>query len=250
MEQKLNLIVDMGNTLTKIAVIDSNDTVVGQWQAERFSADGLQALVAEYAPAKAIVSSTRGDEESVCAALRDKVGYLLCMSPLMPVPIEVDYATPETLGADRVALATGAVKLYGSEEDMLIVDFGTAITIDLVERGVFKGGNISLGAGLRFKALHDYTAHLPLCGVAEPSAQLGNTTRTAIEQGVMRGILYEIEGYVGSFLAKKPQMRIIFSGGDAKCFVNRIKNAIFANCNMMYIGLNAILEYNAAKESK
>jgi len=247
MEKKLNLVVDMGNTLTKIAVIDSNNRVVAQWSKPQVSEEELATITAEYAPARAIVASTRGGEEQLCEALRQRVDYVLCMSPQTAVPIGIDYATPQTLGADRVALAVGAVKLYGAE-DMLLVDFGTAITIDVVEGGVFRGGNISLGVGSRFRALHEYTAHLPLCEAAEVSARLGESTRTAIEQGVMRGVLYEIEGYVRDFRAKNPQMRIIFSGGDAKCFVNRIKNAIFANCNMMYIGLNAILEYNAAKE--
>lgn len=248
MEKKLNLIVDMGNTLTKIAVIDNNNRdVVAQWRAKRFSEQEIEAIVTRYAPAKAIVASTRGGEQNLCALLSDKVGYTLCMSPLTAVPMAVDYATPETLGTDRIALAVGALELYGAE-DMLLVDFGTAITIDLVEGGVFRGGNISLGVGTRFRALHEYTAHLPLYQPAEVVDTLGNTTRTAIEQGVMQGVLYEIEGYAARFLARNPRIRIIFSGGDAKCFVNRIKNAIFANCNMMYIGLNVILEYNAAKE--
>lgn len=250
MEKKLNLIVDMGNTLTKIAVIDSNNReVVAQWRAERFAEQEVADIVAQYAPAKAIVASTRGEEECLCALLRDKVDYLLCMSSLTAVPMPIDYATPATLGVDRIALAVGALELYGAE-DMLLVDFGTAITIDLVEGGAFRGGNISLGVGARFRALHEYTAHLPLCRTTAVADALGNTTRTAIEQGVMQGVLYEIEGYAARFLKKNPQIRIIFSGGDAKCFVNRIKNAIFANCNMMYIGLNVILEYNAAKEIK
>ncbi len=249
MEKKNNLIVDMGNTLTKIAVIDSNRNVVAQWRSAQVSETALAEIVAGYAPAWAIVASTRGGEEQVSEELRGKVDYVLCMGSLTPVPIGIDYATPQTLGTDRIALAVGAVELYGAE-DMLLVDFGTAITIDAVENGVFRGGNISLGVLSRFRALHEYTAHLPLLGAAEISERLGNSTRTAIEQGVMRGVLYEIEGYARDFSAKNPRMRIIFSGGDAKCFVNRIKNAIFANCNMMYIGLNAILEYNAAKDKK
>lgn len=244
----MNLVVDSGNTSTKVAVMDG-ETTVREWRFDRFTQGDADAIIAGYSPSKAIVASTGGDGERICAMLEGRVGFLLRMSPLTPVPIEIDYDTPETLGTDRIAAAVGAVEVYGAG-DMLIVDMGTAITFDFVGGGVFRGGNISLGVGSRFRALHDYTAHLPQCGITGIDGSLGRSTRTAIEQGVMRSVLYEIKGYADEFLQKNPQIRIIFCGGDAKCFVNRIKNAIFANCNMMYIGLNRILEYNATNDDK
>lgn len=244
----MNLLVDSGNTSAKVAVMEG-EKVVREWRFDRFGESDADAIIAGYAPSKAIVASSGGDGERICAMLEGRVDYLLRMSPLTPVPIGIDYDTPATLGTDRIAAAVGAVEMYGTE-DMLIVDMGTAITFDSVEGGVFRGGNISLGVGSRFRALHDYTAQLPMCGIAEIGDGLGRSTRTAIEQGVMRSVLYEIKGYADEFLQKNPQIRIIFCGGDAKCFVNRIKNAIFANCYMMYIGLNRILEYNAANDNK
>lgn len=244
----MNLVVDSGNTSTKVAVMEGG-TTVREWRFDRFTQGDADAIIAGYSPSKAIVASTGGDGERICAMLEGRVGFLLRMSPLTPVPIGIDYDTPQTLGTDRIAAAVGAVEVYGAG-DMLIVDMGTAITFDFVEGGVFRGGNISLGVGSRFRALHDYTAHLPQCGITGIDGSLGRSTRTAIEQGVMRSVLYEIKGYADEFLQKNPQIRIIFCGGDAKCFVNRIKNAIFANCNMMYIGLNRILEYNATNDDK
>lgn len=244
----MNLVVDSGNTSTKVAVMEGG-TTVREWRFDRFTQGDADAIIAGYSPSKAIVASTGGDGERICAMLEGRVGFLLRMSPLTPVPIGIDYDTPETLGTDRIAAAVGAVEVYGAG-DMLIVDMGTAITFDFVGGGVFRGGNISLGVGSRFRALHDYTAHLPQCGITGIDGSLGRSTRTAIEQGVMRSVLYEIRGYADEFLQKNPQIRIIFCGGDAKCFVNRIKNAIFANCNMMYIGLNRILEYNATNDDK
>lgn len=244
----MNLVVDSGNTSTKVAVMEGG-TTVREWRFDRFTQGDADAIIAGYSPSKAIVASTGGDGERICAMLEGRVGFLLRMSPLTPVPIGIDYDTPQTLGTDRIAAAVGAVEVYGAG-DMLIVDMGTAITFDFVGGGVFRGGNISLGVGSRFRALHDYTAHLPQCGITGIDGSLGRSTRTAIEQGVMRSVLYEIRGYADEFLQKNPQIRIIFCGGDAKCFVNRIKNAIFANCNMMYIGLNRILEYNATNDDK
>ena len=164
-----------------------------------------------------------------------------------PWAIIVAYATPATLGADRLAAAVGGVELF-PDSDILIVDFGTAITIDYVEDGVFRGGNISPGVTTRFRALADYTAKLPLCAPTEEELPYGRTTIEAIEQGVMQGITHEIKGYIDSFLLKNEEKSIIFTGGEAKYFANRIKNAIFAKYDLVVCGLNRILEYNAKPE--
>ena len=117
--------------------------------------------------------------------------------------------------------------------------------IDLVENGVFRGGNISPGVRTRFRALHDYTSRLPQCEATDEILSLGRTTQQAIEQGVMEGITHEIEGYIRAFSLKNDKLTLIFTGGDANFFVKRIKNAIFAKCDLVLCGLNRILEYNA-----
>jgi type III pantothenate kinase len=99
----------------------------------------------------------------------------------------------------------------------------------------------------RFRALRDYTARLPLCSATEEVLVYGRTTREAIEQGVMQGITHEIEGYIASFSQEKEKIYTIFTGGDAKYFVKRIKNAIFADCEPVIFGLNTILDYNAKR---
>lgn len=221
-------------------------TVVGEHIAESVTREWLRDVVAHYADARrAIVSSTRGDAEAVAAMLCELGLKVLCFRPgVTPVPLVNGYLTPESLGADRLAAAVGVDTLYG-DGDKLIVDFGTAITIDYVEDGVFRGGNISPGMTTRFRALRDYTAKLPLCNATEEILSYGRTTREAIEQGVMQGITHEIEGYISAFMQEKTKKYIIFTGGDAKYFVKRIKNAIFADCEPVIYGLNRILDYNA-----
>ena len=123
------------------------------------------------------------------------------MSPSTPVPIGNAYLTPETLGADRLAAAVGAVELTGGG-DCVIVDFGTAITIDLVTDGVFRGGCISPGLRMRFRALRDYTSRLPECSPTDIDTEIGRSTREAIEQGVMQGVRYEIEGHISRLTEK------------------------------------------------
>ena len=243
----MNLIVDIGNTRAK-AVVMNGLCEVERFVSESVADDWLRAIIARYAISRAIVSSTRGDAEWVVNMLRDVVGYVVNFSPATtPVPLANSYSTPQTLGADRLAAAVGATTLY-PECDLLIVDFGTAITIDYVEGGAFRGGNISPGVTTRFRALHDYTASLPLCTATDEVLTYGRTTREAIEQGVMRGIEHEIRGYVDDFSEKNVKKCIIFTGGDAKYFAKQIKNAIFADCEPVIFGLNRILNYNAEKQ--
>jgi type III pantothenate kinase len=248
--QTVNLILDTGNTFHKIAVMDINNTVLEERIMANLTAEVVEELVARYAPSRAIVSSTRGDAARSVAMLEAKVPYVLCLCAETPLPIEVDYAR-ETLGSDRVAAVVGAVAEYGADRRMLIVDRGTAITFDVVDCGRFVGGNISPGVDMRMESLHEKTATLPLCSPkllgAAPS-ELGRSTVEAIENGVMEGVFYEVKGYIDTFCKENDDILIIFIGGDAEYFVNRIKNAIFASRNLMYSGLNRILEYNAAKK--
>ena len=242
-----NLIIDEGNTLCKVAVMD-NSEVLCEWSYREFDMAKIAALVEQFGVDKAVVASTRGGAEKIGEQLRSKVAKVLHFSSQTEVPIEIEYASRQTLGADRIAAAVGVVCEMGID-NALIVDMGSAITYDVVENGAFKGGNISLGVAMRFRALHEFTASLPLCQATEPNGAFGKSTTEAIEQGVMQGILYEIEGYVERILAENDKKSIIFCGGDAESFVNRIKNAIFAPRKLMFTGLNRILEYNVSKNN-
>ncbi len=243
----MNLIVDIGNSRVKAAVTEGDEVVAMRSFLSPAEADICAMLDAYPAVGRCIVASTGVSAEGLADVLRARGLRVLAMSPSTPVPICNAYGTPETLGADRLAAAVGAVALTGSG-NCLIVDFGTAITVDLVTDGVFRGGNISPGVGMRFRALHDYTSRLPECSAAAIGESLGRSTREAIEQGVMQGVMYEIEGHIARLTEKIKDLSVIFTGGDAKYFVKRIKNTIFANRELVICGLNRILEYNAKIE--
>lgn len=244
-----HLIVDMGNTSVKVALMREGEAVA------RAAADDFSTALLERIPGpvdRAIVSSTRGDGRSVTEALEQLGIPTLRFTPSTPVPIEIGYLTPETLGRDRVAAAVGAADRY-PEDDLLIIDCGTAVTVDRVERRPdgrhrFVGGFISPGAWLRFRALNDYTAALPLLGPEgweeEASGAPGRTTAEAVKRGVMAGLQMEIEGHIEISRRKNQKIRVIFTGGEAKYFVKRIKNTIFANRDLVLWGLDRILAYN------
>lgn len=243
----MNLIVDIGNSLVKLAVFEKGG-LVAQRSARYPSASDFEALLQGRRAGRAIVESTRGDADEIVELVRGYADRVLEFTPQTPVPIGNAYRTPETLGRDRLAAAVGATVLYPGR-NVLIVDFGTAVTIDLVTAdGTFRGGCISPGMRMRFRALHDYTARLPLCSATEREELLGGSTDEAIRQGVMNSIAFEIEGYMTRMREKIDDLCVIFTGGDAKYFAKRIKNTIFANRNLVFCGLDRILEYNASEE--
>lgn len=243
----MNLVVDIGNTLLKLAVFDGGRLVaqqcVGELREETFA-----GLLGGARAARAVVASTRGEAPAIVEAVRRHTDYLLEFTPATPVPIGNAYLTPATLGRDRLAAAVGAATLYPGR-NALIVDFGTAVTLDFVSAdGVFRGGCISPGMAMRFRALHEYTAALPLCDATDSAELLGRTTDEAVRLGVMNSLAFEIEGYIARMQGEIEDLCVIFTGGDTNFFAKRIKNAIFANCNLVFWGLNRILEYNASEE--
>lgn len=246
----MNLLVDIGNTLVKCAVTERGD-VVAEVRAERLTAGLLDGLLTGRPVERAIVSSTRGAVPEALALVRSRIAETLEFTQRTPVPIGNAYRSPETLGLDRLAAAVGATVLWPNR-NVLIADFGTALTLDLVTAdGVFRGGCISPGLRMRLRALHDCTAALPLCEPAELSETddlLGGTTEEAIVRGAMQSLAFEVEGYANRLRARFDDLCIIFTGGDAHFFVKRIKNTIFANRNPVFCGLDRILEYNVREE--
>ncbi len=175
----MNLIVDIGNTRVKLAVMRQGECV-DERCAEQLSPASVDELADAWPLRRAIVSSTRGGTAEAAALLRQRVPVVVEFGSATPVPIRSAYLTPETLGRDRLAAAVGATVLWPGR-NVLIVDCGTAVTIDLVTAdGTFQGGCISPGLRTRFRALHDYTAALPLCSPDEEdeAAEAG----TAVEK--------------------------------------------------------------------
>lgn len=243
---KMNLAIDIGNTLAKLAVIDDGQVVDFQ-KTEKIDSAFVEKILEENPEIEAAIIVSTGEYETAWEQMLEKrMKRFIRFGAETPIPIENGYATPQTLGLDRLAAAVAANALYPNS-NVLIVDFGTAITVDFVSaEGRFLGGNISPGAATRFRALHHFTKRLPLCELDEESVRLlGNSTLTAIESGVVNGIVYEIEGYIRDLQQRYNNLRIIFTGGESDFFAKRLKNTIFATYDLVAYGLNRILEHNA-----
>lgn len=240
----MNLAIDHGNSWAKCGVID-NGQVIEIFRTHKLSTDYLETILKNYPEIDAaIMTDRRSPIPGIRDYLNDRTKKFILFNSSVPVPVVNLYETPQTLGADRLAAAVGANAIYPSN-NILVVDFGTAITVDLVsDKGEFMGGNISPGATTRFKALHEYTG-LPLLSLNENERHIGLNSKEAIENGVVNGIVYEIDGYIRDLGKKFDNLKIIFTGGESNFFVKRFKNTIFANYDLVVYGLNRILEYNA-----
>ncbi len=239
----MKLIIDIGNSGAKVAVARKNRLVAIQ-RFEQLSVEALTPLLERYQITAAIyasVAASSDNEKTLLDWLNKKIDKVILFNHQTPLPINNNYATPETLGADRVAAAAGANLLF-PHTDCVVIDCGTAITIDFLNSaGEFLGGNISPGLQTRFKALNTFTGRLPLGYVTDQVPEMGVDTISAISAGVLQGALLEIEGY----MERNPHSRFIITGGDALFFAKNIKNPIFVVYNLVLIGLNRILDHNA-----
>ena len=244
----MNLVIDQGNTFTKIGVFDKGNLMYSD-SSKNLDKSCFVSLTKRYDITKAIISSVQKDYRDVGEVFnefglgRDIKLHILSSESLLP--INNSYKTPKTLGKDRVAALVGAFTICPGTP-VLVVDAGTAITIDyLDETGTFAGGNISPGIQTRFNALSQNTKQLPLLKVNDKSPFMGLSTDEAIWSGVQNGAVFEIDAYIERFKGLNVSTEIILTGGDAYFFAKNLKNPIFVDLNLVLTGLNTILEYNA-----
>ena len=197
---------------------------------------------------QAILSSVKPVEDEILQFLSGNFDLFIELDHRTELPIENLYETPETLGKDRLAAAVGASELF-PDQNLLIIDAGTAITYDLVsEKNEFIGGNISPGLQMRFKALNYFTGKLPLVSYSDEFQHIGRNTTDAIRAGVQNGILYEIAQTIELFNKNYQNLQIVMTGGDSIFFDKKLNYSIFVHFNITLIGLNRILEHNAKKK--
>ncbi len=239
---KQTLVIDNGNSSTKIG-IERGGEILAVRTFERLTPEIAVALADEYGGFDAVaVSSVGVDISPAVDALRRRAGKVLVVSGESHLPISLaGYRHPERLGPDRVAALCGAqAEMPGRE--VLVVDYGTAITYDLLRAdATFAGGNIAPGTGMRMRALHDHTAHLPLINLDENPMLWGDDTDQAILAGVLRGVAGELCYYRHNL---HPDTTIIATGGAAGRVLPLLPFAVEHRPNLVLTGLKSILDYN------
>ena len=242
----IDLVIDIGNTLQKVAVFSEEGVFLDLFSEKKLSITFLENLFRQYPIGRTIVSSVREDNDSVLRWLEEKT-QLLRFSAACRLPICLKYTTPETLGTDRIANAVGANALYPNR-NVLSIMAGTCLVADFVsEKGEYLGGSIAPGVRMRFQALSRFTSRLPLVEPKNIDFFVGDSTQNSILSGVMNGITQEINGIIRQYSRHYSQLKVILSGGDAELLQNSVKKRIFAAQNPILVGLHKILELNASK---
>lgn len=230
----IKLCIDIGNTSTKAAVYNGDSEIE---YIELFTVDDYKRITAK--PTELLVSKT-GSYPELEALLRPE-HYL---SHTTPLPVALDYDTPHTLGRDRIATAAAAFYI-DPISPWLIVDLGTCLTVDLLVDGVFLGGLIAPGVQMRLKAMHTFTAGLPLVEYNYDVRFPGKSTDESLQVGVCQSIRYELEGYIREMNVQFPGLKIVDCSRVEILFGNEVKNEIFARSKSVLQGLKNIIEYNA-----
>lgn len=239
----MNVAIDLGNTRAKAALFKDGQLLE---VVEGILPAALPEWVATKGGAAAIIGSVNAAAEELQAAI-SPVCKCLILHPQLPVPLQKLYRTPETLGADRLAAAVGGW-VYSTGKPVLVIDAGTCLTYDYVDgAGRYLGGAISPGLQMRLKAMHTFTARLPLLThlPQQNTPLVGQSTEESMLSGAAHGICAEIEGMALKFKAEAGLTHILICGGDAKFFETKIKQPIFVVPELVLLGLNEILRYNA-----
>jgi type III pantothenate kinase len=242
----MNLAIDIGNTLVKIAIFDNGQMTCLQ-TIEDISISELQLLTESYSGIDAsIITSVKDYPAGIEEYLRMSFRFIR-FDAKTPIPLTSAYKTPGTLGTDRLAAAVGAHSV-NPLENILVINTGTAITYDIVTAdGIHHGGAISPGLLMRYKALHTFTGRLPLLDKIIDVPLIGKSTNECILSGVLNGAIAEVDGMIERYRLLYPGLKTILSGGDNNYFDKRLKNKTFAIPNLVLTGLNIILEYNLEK---
>lgn len=236
----MNLCIDVGNTSIKYHLFE-NDVLIHSF-VNHFEWN-------DYNIKQAILSVVGPEPQSVISILKTKqIPYLFVHSKIK-LPFQMQYKTPRSLGADRIALVAGALKNF--KPPLMIIDAGTCITYDyLDEKENYLGGAISPGLMIRFKSLNQYTDKLPLLNIPrEIPPIVGGNTIESINSGVVNGVINEIKGFINSWKQNYPDAKVILTGGDASFLHSSLKNMIFAiHNNLLAEGLNYLLKINTSNE--
>lgn len=239
---------DLGNTRLKCGIMQG-----GELREERFFSEvallaEVEALLAQWRPAAAVLSSVIEHPPGLEALLAAQTRFVKLRYDT-PMPVKIVYEKPETLGVDRMALASGAWETFPGMHS-LVIGTGSAITYNFVnKRGEFLGGGISPGIDMRFRALHAFTDKLPLVPAEAHYSFIGYNTRQSILSGVLEGALAEVDGMIASYAARYRNFNVLLTGGNLEFFASRLKNKIFASPYLMYKGLKSIAELNVLDKS-
>ncbi len=238
----VTLCFDFGNTRKKAAIFQKNEIDKVMVLPDDTAAT-IGSLLDTYKPHKSILSSVIDHNTAIEELLGAKTKFHK-LSHLTKLPFTTPVGKPETIGADRLALCAAAVHYYPKKHN-LIIGMGSCVTYNFVNKyHEFIGGAISPGMEMRLKAMHQFTAKLPLIKADSNVPLMGYDTTTNLLTGAVLGLAKEIDGFVNAYKEKFGNFNVLLTGGDLVHLAPHLKNKIFADPDLIFKGLYAISEVN------
>jgi len=236
------LCLDFGNTRQKCAVFNNNE-LIDVIVLNSSSNDDLLNVIDAHNPTHSILSSVINHNIEVEEILAAKTHFHK-LNYLSKLPITTPAGKPETIGADRLAICSAAANMFPQQHN-LAIGLGTCITYNFINKfGEFLGGSISPGMIMRFKAMNDYTALLPIVKAEHQFPLVGYDTKTNLLSGVLYGLAKEVDGIIDLYKEKYDKLNIVLTGGDADFFSHHLKNKIDYEPNLLFKGLLEICNRN------
>lgn len=243
----MNLVIDIGNTSVKAALF-SNRKI-----AQRLNSFAEIKKAVEKETIECSIISKTGTDNPVEEFLSTQKFRKLTFNKHLRLPITNQYTTPETVGTDRLALMCAAHNLF-PQKNILCIDTGTCITYNFLNsKAIFEGGSIAPGIEMRFKALHHFTANLPLIQVQKAVEEywqnkislVGNSTELSIMSGVINGVIAETNHLVQQYAAIYQSLKVILTGSGTEFFSKILEHQHEKFPDLQLEGLNAIIEFNS-----
>lgn len=239
---QITLCLDFGNTRLKGAVFEGPALKEIIVLNDNISAH-LHQIIEQHQPRFSILSSVIHHEEGIETLLSQHTLFHK-LSAASRLPFSIPVGKPETVGADRLALAAAAVHLFPHQNNLAIA-LGSCITFNFINKHhQLLGGSISPGMEMRFKALNHYTAKLPVVHRTWNVPLIGYDTATNITSGVVLGMAKEIEGIIEEYKKKFGNFNAFLTGGDLPFLEPHLKSGIFADPHLLFKGLYAISHVN------
>jgi len=236
------LCFDFGNTRMKVACFHQAklaEVII----LENDGVETIDKLIKKYNPGKTILSSVINHDPEIENTLAEKTKFHK-LNYLSKLPFTTPLGKPETIGADRLALAAAVVYFYPKQHN-LVIGMGSCVTYNFINKEhEFLGGGISPGMEMRMKALNQYTAKLPIVKPDGNLPLIGYDTVSNILSGVVLGMAKEIDGFIKEYHQRYSNFNVHLTGGDIVYLAPHLKNQIFADPELIFKGLYAISEVN------
>ena len=247
----MNLCIDQGNSRTKVALFREDGSIAKNLMYKSFTSADVERLFSLYPIGDSIVSSVVNIDPAVVNVLHRLSSRFILFDHKTPLPLRNCYQTPETLGQDRIASAVGASYICPNQ-NLLIVDAGSAITYDFVSATEgYLGGNIAPGVKMRLTVLRQMTKKLPAVEVEKNAfiPLFGKNTHEAMAAGVIRGIIFEVKGYMRALNEQGTPFVTFVTGGNAPYILGNLQTEVRHEPHLVLKGLNGILEFNKAEKA-